>query len=132
MNVFFAAVITVLAITTHAGCATLFKSKTTKVPITALPPGTQVAVDGVPLGTTPTRLVLKNNKEHVISFRTKDGRTGTCKVTSSVSGGWAVLDLLTVGVGLVVDWATSNWNNLETASCRRLFRTGGTQATVKR
>jgi len=99
------------------GCATVFKSKTTPVTLGASFPGSEVLVDGVSAGKAPVTLALSNKTDHTVTYRTESGEKG-CTIHSKASMGWIVADIfLTVLVGLIVDVATKNANNLEPQGC---------------
>lgn len=50
------------------GCATLLQSDEQRVVLSTDPPGAQVAINGVPSGTTPVEVVLKPTGAYVVSF----------------------------------------------------------------
>lgn len=103
---------------TLGGCATLFKSKSTRVPLESSPAGAEVTVDGRTVGKTPTALELSHKQDHTIVIRGEDGREQTCTLKSGADTTWVVLGILAGGVGWIVDWATSNWNSLDQTECR--------------
>jgi hypothetical protein len=100
-----------------SGCATVLKGKTTPVSVTSTTAGATVMVNGQPAGVTPTTVQLSNTADAVITVRQAD-KEETCRMTSGASTGWVVADvLLTTGLGIIVDWATHNWNNVGPSSC---------------
>jgi len=100
-----------------SGCATAFKAKTTQVSVTSNTPGATVIVDGKPAGVTPLNVELSNKDDSVITVQA-GGKEESCKMSSGASTGWIVADVfLTTGVGLIVDWATHNWNNVTPNNC---------------
>ncbi len=108
---------TALIFLVATGCATAFKGKTTPVEVTSNTPGAAIAVDGKPAGVTPATVEVSNKADAVITVQ-QNGHEQTCHVVSSASIGWVVADVfLTSGLGLIVDWATHNWNNVTPSSC---------------
>jgi hypothetical protein len=80
-------------------------------------PGSEVLVNGASVGKAPVTLALSNKIDHTVTYRTESGDKG-CTIQSKASVGWIVADVfLTVLVGLVVDVATKNVNNLEPQGC---------------
>ncbi len=107
----------VLVAATLGGCATAFKAKTTQVSVTSNTPGATVTVDGKQAGVTPMTVELSNKADSVITVQAA-GHEETCKMSTGASTGWIVADVfLTTGVGLLVDWATHNWNNVTPNNC---------------
>ena len=99
------------------GCATALKSKTTQIAVTSMNPGAAVLLDGKQAGVTPTTVEVSNRTDADITVRGTDHEEH-CKMTTSASTGWIVADVfLTSGLGLIVDWATHNWNNVTPANC---------------
>jgi hypothetical protein len=99
------------------GCATAFKGKTTAVSVTSTTPGANVTIDGRAAGVTPLTVDLSNKHDALIVVDA-NGRSETCKMTSSASAGWIVADVfLTSGLGLIIDWVTHNWNNVAPNAC---------------
>jgi hypothetical protein len=102
---------------TLSGCATAFKGKSTPVSVTSATPGATVSIDGRPAGVTPMSVDLSNKTDAEITVAS-NGKTETCRMRASASVGWVVADvLLTGGIGIIVDWATNNWNNVGPNSC---------------
>lgn len=99
------------------GCATVFKSKTSSVAVSSTTPGAQVSVDGKPAGVTPVNVEVANQKDAVITV-SANGKQETCQMRTGASTGWVVADIfLTTGVGLIIDWVTHNWNDVEPGTC---------------
>ena len=100
------------------GCAAILGSKTNNVVAVSEPPGAEVYVDGVRAGVTPDTIQVESKKSHTVAFRLPGFREESCTLTSSVDGGWVILDVLLGGlVGVIVDAATSEWNELTKKSC---------------
>lgn len=99
------------------GCATVLKGKTTPVAVTSNTPGATVMVNGQAAGVTPTTVQLPNKEDAVITVHQAD-KEQTCKMTTSTSTGWVVADVLfSGGLGIIIDWATHNWNNIGPTIC---------------
>ena len=108
---------TLISIIALGGCATVLKSKTATITVSSTTPGAAVFVDGKQAGVTPMNLALSHKTDAVISVQ-HDNREETCRMTSHASVGWIIADILvTGGLGVIVDWATSGWNNLSPATC---------------
>jgi hypothetical protein len=106
-----------LAALSLGGCATALKSKTTQISVTSTTPGASVLLDGKQAGVTPMTVEVSNKAESVITVRNADHEE-SCKMTTSASTGWIVADVfITGGLGLIVDWATHNWNNVNSNNC---------------
>ncbi len=74
-------------------------------------------LDGKQAGVTPMTAELSNKTDAVITVRNADHEQ-SCKMIAGASTGWIVADVfLTSGIGLLIDWATHNWNNV-TPNCR--------------
>lgn len=107
----------ILVAATLGGCATAFKAKTTQVSVTSNTPGATVIVDGKTAGVTPLNVELSNKDDSVITVQAA-GREESCRMVSGASTGWIVADVfLTTGVGLLIDWATHNWNDVTPNNC---------------
>lgn len=98
-------------------CGTLFNGSTQAVSFSSEPPGAKVLVNGLPLGTTPFQMSLDSRRNQNVEFKLDGYESRVVVVTSSLEGGWLVLDivpgLLLWVIPLVVDAATGNWNGLE-------------------
>ncbi len=109
--------ITALCTVALGGCATVFKSKTSSVAVSSATPGAQVTVDGKPAGVTPTNVEVANQKDAVIIV-SANGKQETCQMRTGAATGWVVADIfLTSGLGLIIDWVTHNWNDVEPNAC---------------
>lgn len=111
--------VTLLALSSIAagGCATVFKSKQGSISVTSDTPGARIMLDGTPVGSTPANVSVSNGKDAVITV-VANGQRKDCAVKSSASVGWVVADIfLTSGLGLIIDWATHNWNDAGPAEC---------------
>jgi hypothetical protein len=100
------------------GCAAILGSKTADVAAVSEPPGAEIYLDGVRAGVTPDTITVESKKSHTMTFRAPGYREESCRLTSSVDGGWIILDVLLGGlVGVIVDAATGEWNELSDKSC---------------
>lgn len=100
------------------GCAAILGSKSTNVAAISQPPGAEVYLDGARVGVTPDTIAVESKKSHTLSLRLPGYKEDSCVLTSSVDGGWVILDVLVGGlVGIIVDAATSEWNELTKKSC---------------
>jgi hypothetical protein len=97
------------------GCATLFKSKQSTVMINSQQPGAAVLVDGQQVAVTPAQLTLSNGSSHMITVRGAAGER-TCRVESSVSVGWVILDIV-ASPAWIVDLITGDWRKLDAGQC---------------
>jgi hypothetical protein len=93
----------------------MLKSKQSEIAVSSSTPGADVLVNGQHVGVTPTKVAVSNKADHLITVRAA-GKEESCKLTSSASVGWIVLDIATAG-GWIVDLITQNWNNLDRTSC---------------
>ena len=100
-----------------AGCATLFASKSTVVPMNSDPNGAEVYIDGVRRGTTPTSLDLNHKQDYTVVFKREGHRDATCQIDRSVGAGWVVLDILGGLLPVIIDAATGAWHGLKVKNC---------------
>lgn len=95
-----------------SGCATIVKGTTQGIPVTSEPPGADVLVDGMLVGTTPTDVEMKRKRDHLVTIK-KDGyETKTVPVLKNIGG--AVFGNIIAGglIGWGVDAASGAQNNL--------------------
>lgn len=111
-----------LAAATLAGCGTIMTPSQALVTFTSDPPGADVLVDGMPVGRTPVQTFVSNRRDHVVTLQHDSGEATTCVLYSSLGAGWLVLDILLGLVPVIVDAATSGWNELEQHGCHAVFR----------
>lgn len=114
------------------GCATLFKSKTTQVQLDKVPAGTEVIVDGKSAGKAPLSVTLTNKNDHLITFRTPDGKESSCRVESSIALLYVFFNFWTIG--WVVDAVTGNWKSIDVSQCASATASasGGSNAGASR
>jgi hypothetical protein len=100
------------------GCAAILGSKTTEVTAVSQPPGAEVYLDGARVGVTPDTISVESKKSHTLVLKLEGYKEDSCVLTSSVDAGWVILDVLLGGlVGVIVDAATGEWNELTRKSC---------------
>lgn len=100
------------------GCAAILGSKSTNVAAYSQPPGAEVYLDGARIGVTPDTISVESKKSHTVVMRLPGYKEDSCVLPSSVDAGWVILDVLLGGlVGVIVDAATSEWNELTRKSC---------------
>jgi hypothetical protein len=101
------------------GCAAILGSKSTNVAAVSDPPGAEVYLDGARVGVTPDTLAVESKKTHTIVLKKAGYKEDSCTLPSSVDGGWVILDVLLSGlIGVIVDAATNEWNELTKKSCK--------------
>ena len=98
-----------------SGCATVLKPQQANVAVASQTPGQQVLVDGMRVGVTPAMIPLSTKTDHLITVRGPNGEM-SCRLTSSVSGGWVVLDVL-LTPAWIVDLVTGSWSSLDRNDC---------------
>lgn len=104
------------------GCAAILGSKSTNVAAISQPPGADVYVDGARVGVTPDTIAVESKKSHTMVLRLAGYKEDSCALPSSVDGGWVVLDVLLGGlVGIIVDAASGEWNELTRKSCNHVL-----------
>jgi len=92
-----------MLLVTMGGCATVFRGSNQKIKMVTDPPGASLVVDGKPY-TTPTTVVLKRNKPHVVTI-TKEGYEGLTfklKANWDAGGAGAVLADIVIPGGSVM------------------------------
>ena len=95
------------------GCATIFHGTTDEVIVTSQPQNTKVYINGIMVGNTPLKMKLDSDRSYAVEFK-KDGyESRTTMITSSVSGGYVVLDVLCGVWPIVIDAATGAWSSLD-------------------
>lgn len=98
-----------------AGCGAIFNSSQQPVTVTTNAIGGEITVDGQPTGQPAPGIVMVGNHEgHTIGVRTPDGAMGTCQLTTSISAGYVILDVVLTGlIGVIVDAATGAWKSVD-------------------
>ena len=95
-----------------SSCATLVNGTTQNVRIESEPPGAQVKIDNVPIGTTPTSIDLKRGDVHQVTIE-KEGFIAHNETISQSTSGWFAGDILAGGlIGMFIDWSTGGMYNL--------------------
>jgi hypothetical protein len=103
------------AILNITGCAAILSGTNTKVKFSSEPTAAAVLVNGSPVGKTPMALSLESKKPYNITFKKEGYEDDQYLLTSSLEGGWIVLDILCGLVPIIVDAATGAWYGLDTS-----------------
>jgi hypothetical protein len=107
----------VLAISLNTGCAAVLGSKQKEFDLQSTPQGADVFVDGNRLGTTPVKVKLSNQKEHIFVFKKEGHKDATCTLAKGTGAGWVILDVVMGLVPVVIDAATNSWSQTRGNSC---------------
>lgn len=75
-----------IALVCLAGCATIVKGTSQKVPVASDPTGADVIVDGNLSGQTPTTVVLKRKNDHLITLEKTGYQSTSVAVVKNVGG----------------------------------------------
>jgi hypothetical protein len=86
-----------MLLSTMGGCATIFRGDKQKISMVTDPPGAKVEVDGKSY-TTPTSVVLKRNKPHMVAI-TKEGYQG---LTFNMKANWDAGGALAVAADIII------------------------------
>jgi uncharacterized protein with ATP-grasp and redox domains len=92
-----------LVLLSLSGCATLITGPNQKVPVTSDPSDASVLVDSKDTYTTPAKLRLKRNHDHVLVFSKEGYLEETVKLTHTISGAIAGNTVLFGLAGLAID-----------------------------
>lgn len=104
------------------GCATMWygggKRAYRKIDLVSDPPGAEVAMDDLPVGTAPLTVSIKRHDRYVFTFRWPDG-TATCRLEPAFRPQWLFLDILAGGLllGPTIDAITGNWKTIDDHRC---------------
>lgn len=96
--------ITVLCATASGGCATMFTGSVQQMTVSSQPPGARVFIDGAYTGVTPMTLMLKTERDHMVTLQ-HEGYRDTISPVSREFNPVAALNLLSL-VCWVIDIAT--------------------------
>ena len=104
-----ASLLVVTIVSWTSGCAQIFRGGHADVSFTTNPGGADVRLDGQQCA-TPCRLSLSRSSNHVVTIGKAGHRPATLTVSSSVSVGWVIADLILWGliVGPLVDERTAS------------------------
>lgn len=105
------------AVIALSGCATLFSSKSKKIPLVSDPQGAEVFLNGNRVGVTPMNLKIDNGKSQTITFRKAGYKEVSCQLTAKTGAGWVILDVLAGLVPIIIDAATGDWSQVKESSC---------------
>ena len=126
MNKIVSAVLLLSVVFVFSGCATIFKGDSSKLELTSNPPGASVSASGSfghgagsPMSpymsggeicsSTPCSVKLKSGQSWSLLFK-KDGfKDRTVLVNNKIGAGWIVLDVLSLGWGVLIDLMTGAW-----------------------
>jgi hypothetical protein len=94
------------------GCASIVKGTTQDIPMTSVPAGADVLVDGSLVGQTPLKAQLKRKNDHLVTIQKTGYQTKTVAVVKDVGG--AVWGNILLGglIGWGVDASTGAQYNL--------------------
>ena len=94
------------------GCASIVKGTTQDIPMTSVPPGADVLVDGALVGQTPLKAQLKRKSDHLVTIQKSGYQPKTVAVVKDVGG--AVWGNILLGglIGWGVDASTGAQYNL--------------------
>lgn len=97
----------------NISCGAMFNGTTQEILTQTSPTEVQVVVDGanVPY-TTPTTLILERKDNYVLTFSKQGYAEKKVEIKRTLNGGILVLDILTGGIGVLVDAVTGAWYNL--------------------
>lgn len=102
------AVVLSIVLLSLTSCASMFGKSYTNVKIDSVPQGADVIIDGVKYGVTPITLPLGNEKGRIIQIE-KDGyEPYIARVNKKAKGGFMWLDVLTFGMGHMIDLVNAN------------------------
>ncbi len=109
----------VLAVAT-TGCGTLFNSGLKPVMLDSDPPGADVYLDGNRVGKTPISVEMEKKHSANLTFKKQGYEEKTAIIQSQLVPGFLILDLFGL-IPLVIDAATSNWNDLDKGNLKVLL-----------
>lgn len=119
----FVAIIAV--ITATSGCATLFSSENQAVSMATTPPGAQITINGADYGQTPASIMLGKKQSYTVVFAKAGFEPVTCRINTSASAKWIILDVLGGLVPVIVDAATGAWNEFDRDACSATMAPAG-------
>lgn len=98
----------VLTFFSFSGCATILQPGPDKIPVTSVPPGATVLLNGYIKGVTPVEVVVKRDDKCSLEIH-KDGYQTIYLDQEKVVAGWVFGNIVFGGViGLLVDLAMNN------------------------
>lgn len=110
-----------------SGCASLTGTRTDPYMIYSTPPGATVAVNGVPIGTTPVTVMVEKQRAPQVALSMPGYAPQSCFPRLSPGTGYVVADsllclfLFPIGCIAFID-AAGAWNELEVNSCNVYFQ----------
>lgn len=98
-----------------SGCATIMNQGHTGYPVSSVPPGAQVSVNGHSFGGTPMVLAADRGRSHMIRIE-KDGCPTFDTIVSSKVSPWVFGNIVLGGlIGLFIDMSTGAMYELDPA-----------------
>src|SRR4051812_2213747 len=101
----------VILVMALSGCATLFASKTTQLPVATNPPGAIVYINGAPVGQTPTIVELEGKRPANIQIYMPGFQPVQIWRAKSFTG-WFWVNIL-FWPGFIVDLATGSYERYD-------------------
>jgi hypothetical protein len=96
-----------------SSCATIFASKNAGVMISCTPDSSKVFVNGEFAGYTPVRVELPRSNSQLVEIKHEGYEPQQKILRTKIHPLWIGLDVLTAGLGAMVDAATGDWNVFE-------------------
>ncbi len=112
--------ISIVLLIATTGCGTLFNRNLKPVMLDSDPQGADVYVDGNRVGKTPINVEMEKKHSANLTFKKEGYEEKTAIIQSQLVPGLLILDLFGL-VPLVVDAATSNWNDLDKGNLKVLL-----------
>ena len=103
------------------GCATIFSGSKEEVSLSSEPKGASIFINGMNRGKAPIMLSLKKGREYNIEFKMDGYETKVWHISYSLGAGWVILDIFTLGIGIIVDAITGAWNGLDDDSYKAIL-----------
>lgn len=89
-------------------CSSIMNGSKQEVSFNSEPNGAKIFINGVSMGTTPTKLMLKRGETHIIEIRLDGYKTYRITTSKGITG-WFWGNLICGGIiGFVIDLATGN------------------------
>ena len=95
-----------------SSCATVIKGTTQEIPISSDPPGAEILIDGILVGTTPASVDVRRKRDHLVVIRKANYEPKRIALVKNIGGAvWG--NLITGGpIGWGVDAMSGSQNNL--------------------
>jgi uncharacterized protein YceK len=106
-------VLSVIAVLSLTGCATILKQPNAVLDINSDPAGANVYVNGNKAGNTPLPVIVPHKRPVTLTFK-KDGYIDKVYVINNkIESHWFIFDLLGGPLPLLIDATSGNWCSLE-------------------